>query len=152
MASQIVVLSGGVSSGKSTLAGLLESRFRFYIIKTGNLLRSHLGVSEDAQLGRRELQETGERLDRATNGRWVSTALAEHLRQLEPDAFVLIDAVRIASQLDALREAFGSRVVHIHLRASLDELSIRYKRRSGTRIVEMSSYDEVRQNATGGAS
>jgi adenylosuccinate synthase len=59
----------------------------------------------------------------------------------------LIDAVRIESQIDALRVAFGPAVTHIHLTTSEKELQRRYRRKRGS-LRELGSYAEVRRNPT----
>jgi adenylosuccinate synthase len=69
------------------------------------------------------------------------------ITELIRPSMILVDAVRIPSQIEAFRIAFGSRVVHIHLTASEAELERRYKKRSG-RISELGSYAELRQSET----
>jgi adenylosuccinate synthase len=60
---------------------------------------------------------------------------------------VLVDAVRIESQIDAIREAFGAIVTHVHLSAPDEELAARYSARHGA-VRELKSYSAVRENAT----
>lgn len=93
------------------------------------------------------MQDVGESLDRSTRGRWVAKAVARRALELNEDAVILVDAVRIKSQIDGLRDAFEQRVVHIHLTAPDDELASRYKKRR-SRIKEFKTYDEVQRNET----
>ena len=143
MAQRIIVLSGPVASGKSTLGDTLVDRYRFHRIKTRELIRSH----QRTDLEREALQLGGDALDRKTQGRWVADALGREVLKLPPDATVLVDSVRIEKQVKAIRQAFGSAVTHVHLTASLDELARRYKKRP-KHLRELASYKEVRANPT----
>ena len=143
MAKRIIVLSGHVGSGKTTLASGLVRRFGFCVLKTRDLIKAATGV--DAERG--ALQHAGERLDRRTGGKWVAAALASEVGMLAEDAVVLVDSIRIGKQLSAIRSAFGARVVHIHLTASENTLATRYAERR-SEVAELATYDEVRANAT----
>ena len=143
---RIIVISGPVSSGKSTLArNLTESLENVTVLSTRDLIREELG----AMSSREALQAAGERLDRKTNGEWIAKALAKKTALGESaEGFVVVDSVRIKQQVDGLRTAFGSRVSHIHLTAPQEELSRRYKKRKGLEMKEMASYEAVRANKT----
>jgi len=145
MAQLIVLLSGSVASGKSTLASLLKKRFGVYIVKTRELLNN---VKPDVPQDRKSLQEFGEELDRKTGGEWVVEELDKVVRAKESDAIFVIDAVRIQKQIDCIRDGFGQRVKHIHLHAPEDTLAKRYKKRTGKPIKEFDSYEQVLQNET----
>lgn len=143
MAKRIIVLSGPVGAGKTTLADGLERRFRFHVLRTRDLIRSATAVDEE----RGALQRAGERLDRRTKGVWVASALATEVRGLAGEADLLVDSIRTGKQLAAIRGAFGPRVVHIHLTASVPTLARRYgERRKG--ITEFATYEEVMANET----
>ncbi len=126
----VLVLSGQVGTGKSTLARRLISRYQGHRISTHELLSERLGDSAIEERG--ALQEAGERLDRRTKGTWVRDAVQRRIDALPQDALVIIDAVRIKPQLDALREAYGRQLVHLHLGAPLDVLEQRYVDRAQT--------------------
>src|SRR4029079_4119353 len=143
MAKRIILLSGPVCSGKTTLGDALVERYDFVRLKTRDLIRRRLGTA----IERGALQKAGESLDRQTKGRWVSEALVRVSLELKDDAVVPVDAVRIRSQISAIRDAFGSRVTHVHLTAPEDELARRYAERAG-QVKELSSYSAVRQNPT----
>ena len=146
MPSRVIAISGPVASGKSSLAAGLADRFpRIEVIKTHELIRlEDLSVEFD----RAALQAAGTRLDRRTNGRWVGQALGRVVMGMarEP-AHIIVDSCRIEGQIDGLRQAFGDRVVHVHLTAPEKELEVRYKARR-SEMKELGSYAEVRADPT----
>lgn len=98
---------------------------------------------------RRGLQRLGEHLDRDTEGTWVAQDLAPSIADLPRDALIVVDAVRLRAQVDAMREAFGRDVLHLHLYAPHEELAARYEARAAaSEIRELSSYDEVAVDPT----
>lgn len=144
MVGQIILLSGPVGAGKSTLATALETQFRVRRYKTHELIR----VRKPAVgLDRAALQNAGELLDRESEGAWLSQELSVPLTLLASNDRALVDSVRIASQVEAVRKAFGPIVVHVHLTAPENELARRYESRP-TAMKELSSYAEVRKNET----
>lgn len=147
MARTVLVLSGEVGGGKSTLAHRLEERYGAHRISTHELLSDRLGDKAVEERG--ALQAAGERLDRRTKGAWVRESAQPRIDALPEDALVIIDAVRIKGQLDALRDAYGRRLTHLHLRAPLEVLEKRYSERArGSKFQEFGSYEEVRANRT----
>jgi adenylosuccinate synthase len=139
----IVVLSGAVATGKTTLAEQLEERFGARRIGSHELLVARLAAGDPRD--RAALQTLGEALDRDTDGRWLADDVAVATSRLSEDAIVVVDSARILGQVEALRRAFGRRVTHVHLHAPDDELRRRYRRRRGR---DLPSYDEVRRNPT----
>ncbi|MEX2286239.1 MAG: adenylosuccinate synthetase, partial [Planctomycetaceae bacterium] len=97
---------------------------------------------------RESLQNLGEKLDRDTQGRWVSEALGRSASQLPNDAIIVVDSVRILDQIDCIRRGFGPQVVHVHLEASESDLRKRYLGRKRKDIQELASYDDVLKNET----
>ena len=155
MAFQIVLLSGTVASGKTTLWQQLTLNFpneHIHVLKTKDLLRElalkklgHELLSE-----RRALQDFGEQLDRDTRGHWVRDALISLVNSylsLEASPIFVVDAVRILPQIKAIREAYGFAVKHIHLKAPEHELAERYKRRFSD-MQELRSFKDVGKNLT----
>ncbi len=69
------------------------------------------------------------------------------LNQNPAAAFVIVDSVRLDSQIDAIRQAYGPRVFHIHLHASDAVLANRYHNRQKD-LRELGSYDDVREDKT----
>jgi adenylosuccinate synthase len=136
---KIVLLSGAVSSGKSVLAGMLVQRFGFQRLKTKEVIKKKFPKAGN---NRRSLQECGERLDRKTGGSWVRDEIQLLIDEKEPER-LLVDAVRIKKQVDAIRKAYGPHVQHIHLEASPDLLRERYKLKRMEGFEELPSYDDV---------
>lgn len=146
MAKQLVLLSGRVCAGKSTLRTSLVQRFGVHPIKTKDLIARLAGEIEHE---RGAMQDYGELLDRRTKGAWVCTELMRITESLDDEAVVVVDAVRIAKQIDAIRKAYGQRVFHIHLEAPENILAIRYKKKRRQKgFKEFSSYTEVLKNDT----
>ena len=102
-----------------------SERYSFKTFKTRELIETLVAPARE----RRSLQNAGERLDRKTRGKWVAYALTRRLVDLHEDAEVVVDAVRIKQQISAIREAFGHRVVHVHLTAPIEVLAKRYAAR-----------------------
>src|SRR5260370_39120972 len=144
MAKLIVLLSGSVASGKSTLASLLKERFGFEIIKTWQLLKS---LKPELAQDRQSLQAFGEELDRQTQGQRVGEEL-DKLVRTKADARVVVDAVRIQGEIDFVRRGFGPRVKHIHLQAPMEALNERYSGRTDKPIKEIESNERVLENET----
>jgi adenylosuccinate synthase len=145
MIDRVVVLSGPISSGKSTLAKGLERRFDMVIFKTNSVLKQR--VKPHLVNDRKALQDAGEHLDRSTRGTWVRDSLNELLKNQPAISSVVVDSVRIIQQVDALRKAFGSsKVVHIHLTALDKDLKKRYEHRP--KLGRPLTFTEARKNAT----
>ena len=124
MRETLLVMSGPVCAGKSTLAEGLERRHGARRFSSRRLLLQRLG---DAGAGRLSLQAAGEALDRETQGRWLAEALRTQVQgQAGP---WVVDSVRIRPQVEALRQAFGARVVHVHLTAPASVRERRYDTR-----------------------
>ncbi len=96
------------------------------------------------------MQKAGEGLDRKTSGAWVQEELTDVLREAanSPPSALILDAVRIAGQIEAVRRSYGRRVLHIHLTAPPEVLEARYKARRPEGFREFDSYAEVLNNPT----
>jgi len=147
MSSTIIALSGPICSGKTTLAKLLEQEAGGTVIKTREMILSERPKTKQA---RRSLQLAGESLDRDTNGQWVARQVGRKLQGMPTSpTYIVIDSVRIEAQLVALRRAFGNKVIHIHLDAGDDSLSVRYSARSeGSSTSELKNLAEAQKNKT----
>lgn len=143
MARQIIVLSGPVVAGKSTLAEALVRRFGVVRMKTQDMIRAR----KSTDLDRVALQKAGEALDRETKGTWVAHDLTRPVTELPEDARVLVDSVRLATQVEGIRRAFGQRVAHVHLTAPDSVLAERYASRV-TDMRELPTYADVRADPT----
>jgi adenylosuccinate synthase len=146
LAKLILVLSGPIAAGKTTLVSDLVDRFGFHAFKTNELLKQRAaGKIEEA---RGALQAFGESLDKKTKGAWVKEGLTPFLDSLPADSMVVVDSARIEEQIEAIRNSFGLRVIHIHLTAPFEVLVKRFKYRRKKGFREALSYEEVRQNIT----
>ena len=132
MAGRIVVISGRIGAGKTSLAESLAREFGCLRISTRELI---LALLTDTPESRSALQAAGEKLDRRTGGSWVADAIAKSgLSRQGADTVVIVDSVRIRGQIDALRRVYGPRVLHLHLTAPTEELEKRFmgrRRRKG---------------------
>ena len=120
---QVVLLSGPIASGKTTLARLLADRFGFRVVSTREFLLRHVG--ED----RRSLQAAGVSMDDTTGGSWVRDGLVRLRKQYSSEVSFVVDSVRTLDQIRWVRDAFGGSVTHVHLVADVDVLSDRYNTR-----------------------
>jgi adenylosuccinate synthase len=123
----------------------LASQFDYArIVKTKELLEGSLRARKKVP-GRISLQREGDRLDRRTGGEWV----VEQLTKLDLDsknAAFIVDSVRIAGQVNAIRRAFSS-VSHVHLKAPVETLRRRYRENPQSEG-KAPTYEEVQRNAT----
>jgi adenylosuccinate synthase len=155
MAFQIVLLSGRVASGKTTLWQQLTTRFpreNIHVLKTKNLVRELAlkSLGRDLPAERRAMQDFGDQLDKDTKGQWVRDGLSSLMNQFisnEPSSVFIVDAVRVRPQIRAIREAYGFSVNHIHLKAPEEELATRYKHRVSD-MRELRSFKDVAENPT----
>jgi adenylosuccinate synthase len=142
----ILILSGPIASGKSNLSRDLSERFGFAVLKTNELLKE-LAQSESEET-RKSLQTFGRALDLSTNGAWVRDGLIKFAENLPDDAKVIVDSARIAEQIEAIRSAFGLRVLHVHLTAPPEILERRFNKRKKKRFKENLSYAQVKKDPT----
>lgn len=145
---RLVLLSGPIGSGKSELAKLLSERHGAKVIRTRDLIRAAVPNVADE---RAALQRAGDKLDRTDSGIWIKTALARIIEQAPTDGVItslfVVDAVRIAEQIAAVRDTFRTNVHHVHLTAREDELARRYDaRRSASDVFR--SFAEARAHRT----
>jgi adenylosuccinate synthase len=76
---RVVILSGPICAGKSTVVESLCKRYGARPVKTRDLIKHQLpGVKDE----RGALQRAGEKLDRADGGAWVKNALVRGNRIL----------------------------------------------------------------------
>ena len=144
MSKKIVVISGPVASGKSTLAKRLEKYFGAFVVKTSDELVNLYPDTPNDQLS---LQKVSDRLDRRTNGKWVRDLLSKTMRE-EKQSIFIVDSIRTKKQIDRIRESFGP-LVHLHLTAPREKLQKRYYKRF-KRNNQIPTYDEVCRNKTEG--
>lgn len=148
----IVLISGSVSAGKTTLSEGLRRQHGATIVKTKEELKD-LAVGRlkrELPAERRALQKFGQELDAETHGEWVLNALKKHIRDAKVgrEDVVVVDAVRILPQIKAIRRAYQFAVKHIHLEASSAALAARYKTRGNAGVRELPRYADVGRNPT----
>jgi adenylosuccinate synthase len=124
----ILVLSGEICTGKSTLSEKLKSRYGFLHCKT----RDGLGYYADQKLKgvtpeRDFYQKLGEELDVAGGGKWVLDYFQYlYAEDFSRNNYYLIDSARILKQIQHIRESYSYIVYHVHLHASSATLERRF--------------------------
>jgi adenylosuccinate synthase len=151
VATRLVVLSGPVGAGKSTLAVRLADTYGAVHIRTQQLLRDtaqHRG--DELGADRRSMQDYGDSLDEETSGRWVADGVARWVADQETlPELVVVDGVRRLEQLDALRRVLPARLTHIHVFADEQALERRYAERgAASGLQELATYAAVAENET----
>ena len=124
----ILILTGEISTGKSTLTEKLESRFGFKTTKTRDGLHQFARIKLKGKEPDREfLQKFGAELDGKLDGKWVLEYF-QHLYGSDFDTHNLyvIDSARIINQIKHIRDAYSYFVFHIHLEASEKTLEQRF--------------------------
>lgn len=125
----LLLLSGAVATGKSSIAGELQGSYKFHRIRTSTFLQ-RLAEERGIEVGRTTLQDLGDELDLTTDYQWPIT-LAQ--QQIDVDTSAkkwLLDAVRKRKQVQHFRSHFGPNVLHVHLTAPETVIQERYGRRS----------------------
>ena len=114
MTIRLVVISGGMASGKSVLADRLSTEFGCNVVKTSEIIRSH--QSKRAKRDRPSLQRKGNELDRKTDFGWIADHVARSIRPGDGDSPVVLEGVRKPQQIDRILSRIGHRHVrHVHL-------------------------------------
>lgn len=120
MDKRILLLSGAMAAGKTTVATAIRDRLGFEkISSSGYLLQQLDPLALFSDLERRTaLQELGDSLDHDTDYRWIIDAVALPAVLARPDQSAwYVDAVRKARQVAHFRAAFDGQVRHVHLTA-----------------------------------
>jgi adenylosuccinate synthase len=147
MALRIVLLSGPIGAGKTTLAENLKQYVDAQIIKTRNLISILAASDNHFVVARTPLEEFSEKLDVETGGRWVADEVEKIIGQTPKEKIFVVDSVRIQQQIDELRTRYGMSVFHIHMTGDQDVISRRYTSRT-PKFPELSSYEEAQRNQT----
>ena len=126
MHAPLLVLSGPIASGKSTLAKELELRHQALNVTTRDPLNK---ASRSPRPGRQELQDAGTHLDETTNGAWVVNHLKDKLLNTPGVSLVVLDCIRNSTQLAPIIHNWDAPMLHMHLTAPTDILTQRYIKR-----------------------
>ncbi len=150
----ILVLSGEICTGKSTISDKLEVEFGFKHCKTRNGLnhlaeKKYKGASQDRDF----LQKFGEELDSEGGGKWVLDYFQEiYEKDFATNNFYVIDSARILKQIQHLRSAYSYFVYHVHLTGSPTELERRFYERGDIKSLpkdeQKPKYTRYKANAT----
>jgi len=144
----VVLVSGAICSGKSALVEQLREKHKATVVKTKDLILRKLPKTK---LERKALQKAGEKLDKADNGEWVAEALQREIEatsiEQTPKGLYVVDSVRIAGQINAIRTAYGADVFHIHVTADPAVLRQRYIDRARIEDADI-EYDALKKNKT----
>ena len=117
MTVRLIVVSGGLASGKTALAERLQSDFGCRLVKTSDIIRR---LDPGAAINRVSLQRAGNRLDRSTKFSWIAREVAKEFRSNDSGPPVVLEGVRKPRQMEEIQKAIGHRYVrHVHL--SVDE-------------------------------
>lgn len=116
----ILLLSGHIATGKTTLVDHLKDRFGFKVFRTREAL-AELGQKKlnGKSPSRGFLQKYGQELDIEGDGKWVLENFQTQFDVLKNDTTLfIIDSVRILRQIFHFRKAYSYAVYHVHLTAS----------------------------------
>ncbi|WP_082542767.1 AAA family ATPase [Rhodanobacter sp. Root561] len=137
---KILLLSGAIGAGKSSVAKALGERYEFQRISSSGYLKTY-GEKILPGEERHQLQNLGDRLDEETDFIWIVRDVAVPAIERAPEIDNwLLDAVRKPRQVMHFREYFGPKVHHIHLTAPEDVLKRRYRQRADP---DDTSYEEA---------
>lgn len=147
----VVLISGQVGAGKTTLSDGLRRQYGATVVKTKEVLKDLAArrLRRELPAERAAMQDFGERMDADTNGEWVLSALNRHIEdgKIGPEV-VVVDAVRILPQVKAVRRTYQFAVKHVHLEAPPNALARRYRDRRDTGLKEVPKYSDVERNPT----
>ncbi|MHC1705768.1 MAG: adenylosuccinate synthetase [Tenuifilaceae bacterium] len=149
----IIVLTGEIGSGKTTLATSLKSQYNFEVLKTSDVLIKYSESSKFRQKKdedkRMFLQRIGEQLDKETRGNWILTHFQSIINKKDR---IIIDSVRIPEQIEAIRQSYGyQNVIQIHLHVSERELERRHFKRNNLDfhdLIAIQNYQTYKHNVT----
>lgn len=133
---KLLLLSGPMASGKTSVGAALQTHFGFQPISSGGFLRAYL-TAQNKPCDRSSLQELGDALDRESDFSWLidSVAIPVINEHQEIDHW-LLDAVRKPRQVELFRLRFGDAVKHVHITAPEPVLLRRYTERGGSEIAQ----------------
>ncbi|MGW8278817.1 adenylosuccinate synthetase [Sphingomonas aurantiaca] len=138
----MVVLSGAVGSGKSTVGRAIRAETGGLVLSTRQIILERKPVDNE----RLSLQAAGDELDTETDFTWICDAI-EQLGDGVEDEVLVVDAVRRSEQVDRLRSRFPNQVRHVHIMVDDAVLEQRHADRVQV-LVEPADRADVRRNST----
>lgn len=141
---RLVVLSGPLAAGKTTLAGHFRASEEVAIVHARDEIANLAGVSVES---RSELLDAGAELEHRTNGSWLVSPVAASIASLGGEGIVVVDAVRTIEQLLRLREAQFDPLC-LHLTADARARSDRYGKLRGRANESWISFEEASGHPT----
>lgn len=149
--SKIVLISGPISSGKSSLASELAEH-NFTVAKTSDFLKEE-AESRDVDVSNRVAkQNLALSLDRETGGAWVARRVlnrfSEAVRQPmlgtadRSYAVLVVEGFRIPEQVRLVRQMASTPVLHVHVVADSEVLKQRYESRRLRQDINL-TYEEA---------
>ncbi len=129
MTIRLIVVSGGLASGKSALASRLDKGFGCNVLSTSEFIRR---MRPTVGYDRSSMQKAGNSLDRQTRQTWIADEVAKEIRRFSSDDPPLVlEGVRKPLQMDAIQQAIGHRYVrHVHLLVDRNIQKARYEEAS----------------------
>lgn len=119
-APHILVVVGGIGSGKSSATEILEQKFAYRKVNSGRVLAGIMGVPPVPETPRKEFQEMAwEFINRKNGPEKLAHALFEEASALG-EKRVIIDGVRQQSTLDALRKMADGALALLYVYATPD--------------------------------
>jgi len=126
---KILLTSGPIAVGKSSVVNALLSRFDFKCISSGNYLKE-LAESKGMAPVRENLIKLGDGLDIKTDYSWVVNQVTYNILKLDNShSKWVFDSVRKKKQILYFRKKYENCITHIHFTAPEEILKNRYLER-----------------------
>jgi len=123
---QVVLISGKIRNGKSSLARQLADEFNYIIVRTSQVVQDRAN-EQSPKPTRSALQEMGDRLDQETNFCWIYNEVCRVCSTSDEDVPIVVDSIRNTKQLDCFRKQKNLNIVHVHLYAPDAERQSRFE-------------------------
>lgn len=142
----LLLLSGEICAGKSSVCTELTNRFGFTSVSTGGYLQK-IALEKKLIADRITLQKLGDSLDKETNGEWLIHAYEQSKNPQQRRYF--LDSVRKRFQVEIFRNKIDDLVFHLHLSAPDGLLRERFEKRKDSLSHDASiSYEDAKKSAT----
>lgn len=137
MNNTIIVLTGSIAAGKSTIAKALSNAAHFRVLHTRQAIIDE-AKSRGASLGldRKALQDYGDQLDEKTEHGWLANRAMAMMTAYNR---VVVDSVRKPKQIERMRQWADVRVFHVHVHVDDAVRASRYAVRGDTTPFEDAS-------------